>query len=360
MPRLILIYNPNSSKFCHVKKDVLDKKEKFFQGYDLSEYTIKQIGFENNVKNLQKELKDGDLCFALGGDATAAITANAILSSEKDATLAVLPYGNFNDLARTLGTMKLKDFGLSRRVADNTFSESISRFSSPETYIPDDPDRFARQGGSAGGPAYDVEGEKVRSQKGMSVRTRLKNLYPLEIYVDGNFWRYATCYVTIGMTAEAVELFDDPKFRKYMKKGHKSSWRSYLELAKWYFKNRKKKIFLPEFTINKKSVVKKASDYAAVNGKSMCRVMKGGDDFKRPNIFRSKALKTISFPRLFALMAKSILVRTPGDETKGDLLVFTKPATVELQAEGEYQTFQNIKTIEIKKGIRCLKTVTKN
>lgn len=56
-------------------------------------------------------------------------------------------------------------------VADNAFSESLSRFSSPETYIPDEPDRFARQGGSAGAPVYDVSGEKVRSQKGMSVRT---------------------------------------------------------------------------------------------------------------------------------------------------------------------------------------------
>ena len=56
-------------------------------------------------------------------------------------------------------------------VSDDAFSESISRFQSPETYIPDEPDRFARQGGSAGAPAYDVEGDEVRSQKGMSDRT---------------------------------------------------------------------------------------------------------------------------------------------------------------------------------------------
>lgn len=303
MSRLILIYNPNSSNYRRVKKDVLDKREEIFKDYELSEYTIKKIGFESNVKNLKKEIEDGDLCFALGGDATAAITANAILESEKDATLAVLPYGNFNDLARTLGTMKLKDIDLA--------SKPIK-------------------------------------------------LYPLEIYVDGKFWRYATCYVTIGMTAEAVELFDEPKFRKYMQKGHKSSWRSYLALAKWYFKNRKKKIFLPEFTINGKKTVKKASDYAAVSGKSMCRVMKGGEDFKRPNVFRSKAYKTISFPRLFMLMARSILHRTPGDDTKGDILEFKDKATVELQAEGEYQTFENIKEIEVKKGTKCLKVITKN
>lgn len=303
MLRLILVYNPNSSNYRRVKKNILDDRAEIFRDYKLDEYTIKKIGFENNVKNLTKIIKDNDILLALGGDATAAITANAIMESKKDATLAVLPYGNFNDLARTLGTMKLSDLGL-------TAPSAV--------------------------------------------------LYPLSIYVDGKFWRYATCYVTIGMTAEAVELFDRPKFRKYMQKGHKSSWRSYLELAKWYFKNRHSKIFLPEFTINGEKTVRKASDYAALSGKSMCRVMKGGEDYTKPKIFRSKALKTISFPRLFILMTKSILHRTPGIETTGDILEFKSPATVELQAEGEYQIFKNVKTIEVKKGPRCLKVIQKS
>ena len=160
MSRLILVYNPNSTNYQRVKRDILEKRTELFDGYALDEYTIKKIGFENNVKELKKFIKNGDTLLSLGGDATAAITANAILESNKSATLAVLPYGNFNDLARTLGTMKLSDIN-------------------------------------------------------MDVRPH--RLYPLEIYVDGKFWRYATCYVTIGMTAEAVELFDAPKFRKYMK-----------------------------------------------------------------------------------------------------------------------------------------------
>ena len=53
------------------------------------------------------------------------------------------------------------------KVSNIVFSKNISRFSNPETYIPDGPDRFARQGGSAGAPVYDVEGEKVRSRKDM-------------------------------------------------------------------------------------------------------------------------------------------------------------------------------------------------
>lgn len=301
MPRLVLVYNPHSSNYRRVKTEVLDQKTELFKEYELSEYAIKKIGFKNNVKNLKDNLKDHDICLALGGDATAAISANAILESGKDVTLSVLPYGNFNDLARTLGTMKLKDLN-------------------------------------------------VYEQK----------LYPLEIYVDNQFWRYATCYVTIGMTAEAVELFDDPKFRKYMQKGHKSSWRSYLELAKWYFKHRHQKVFLSEFTVNGSKTPKKASDYAAVNGSSMCRVMKGGNDYKDPKIFRSKSFRTISFPKLFILMARSILFRTPGHNTTCDFLEFREKATVELQAEGEYQVFKDIKTIEIKKGTKCLKVITKN
>ena len=319
MSHLILVYNPNSTNYQRVKKEILVKKTQLFKNFTLDEYTIKKIGFENNVKNLKEIIKNNDTILAAGGDATAAIAANAILESNKVATLAVLPYGNFNDLARTLGTMRLND--IDWQVADNAFSE------------------------------------RVCSQKGMSA---IRHLYPLSIYVDGKFWRYATCYVTIGMTAAAVELFDAPKFRKYMQKGHKSSWRSYLELAKWYFKNRHSKVFLPEFTINGKSTVKKASDYAALSGKSMCRVMKGGDDWEKPYIFRSTALRTVSFPRLFTLMVKSILHRTPGTDTKGDLLEFKDKATVELQAEGEYQIFENIKKIEIRKGNKCLKVITKS
>ena len=51
-----------------------------------------------------------------------------------------------------------------------SFSRNNSRFASSETYIPAGPDRFARKGGSAGVPAYDVEDEQVRSEKRHSDR----------------------------------------------------------------------------------------------------------------------------------------------------------------------------------------------
>ena len=304
MQRLIIVYNPNSSQYVHVREEILDKISDL-KGYIIGKFTIEKTNFESNVARLMKVLKDGDLVLSAGGDATAAISANAIINSKKDATLAVLPYGNFNDLARTLGTMKLEDINL--------------------------------------------KGQRTSGC-----------LYPLEAVIDGKHWRYATCYFTIGMTAEAVELFDNPKIRRKMQKGHKSSWRSYLQLASWYFRNRHKKVFIPEFSLNGKPQNPKISDYAAVNGRSMSRVMKGGDDYKKPYVFRSEVERTISFPKLFVLMTKSILHRVPGTETKGDVLEFKNPATIELQAEGEYKVFENVKKIEIKKGDTCLKVIEKN
>ena len=302
MRRLLLIYNPRSSQYVRVKDEVISHASQI-KGYMIGKFAIKKAPFEENVKALKKVLQDGDIAIAAGGDATAAVTANAILESKKDVTIGVLPYGNFNDLARTLGTMKYND------IFDNF--------------------------------------------------NNVKKLYPLDIIIDGTHWRYATCYVTAGMTAESVELFDEPKFRAYMRKGHKSSWRSYLKLAEWYFKNRHKKVFLPPFTLNGKPTKKGISDYCALSGKSMCRVMKGGDDYLKPKVFRSETCRLINFWRLTKLMLTSILKRTPGTETKEDLIEFLAPAAVELQAEGEYKKFENVTRILIKKPDQYIKVIHK-
>lgn len=300
MKRLLVVYNLKSSRFKDVEREVLVNLRNL-NGYMIGKYEIQRIGVDKNVEQFAKLVEDGDLVLSVGGDATGVIAANGVLKSGKDATLAVLPYGNFNDLARTLGTKKLED----------------------------------------------VLGGKTRK------------MWPLEILVDGKHYRYATCYTTIGMTAEAVELFDDSKVRKGLQKGHKSSWRSYILLMKWYFKNRHKKVFLPEFKLNGVPMHKKTSDYAAVNGRRMCRVMKGNDSFLSAKKFRHMTGKLVNLWNLTVLMTRSILRKVPGRDTTGDVLEFVKPSTVEVQAEGEYQVFTNISKIEIKKSEKPLKVIMK-
>ena len=247
-----------------------------------------------------------------GGDATGAIAVNGAIKAGKDVKIAVLPYGNFNDLARTLKTEKLSDV-------------------------------INMDGGKNG---FLAEGAVE------------KKLYPLEIIVDGKKFRDASCYVTVGMTAEAVEIFDERKVREGLKTNWGRKVGSYLHLMKWYFRNRKKKEFLPEgLKVNGKTQPKKTSDYAAINGSSMARVMKGGDDFLRPSVFRSETERTVKIWPLMKLMMKSIFVRVPGEVTRGDILEFDNLAEVEIQAEGEYRKFRDVRKIEVRKNDKFIKVL---
>ena len=300
MQRIIVVYNPNSSRFAEVKEGVLNKT-RGLNGYQVGKFEIRKTNFADNVKNLSKVVKDGDMVVSAGGDATGAIVANGILDSGKDAVLAVLPYGNFNDLARTLNTKKFED----------------------------------------------IVGGKGQKRK----------LYPLEMRVDGKRFRYATCYVTVGMMAESVKIYDTAEVRNKLKTGFGRSVGSYTALMKWYFKNRHDKVFLPKFCLNGVEQSADASDYVAVNSSSMARVLKGGKDYRSKKIFRSKVDKLVSFDKIVKFMVVGMTHRVFGDETTGDVLEFEKPATVEIQAEGEYMVLKNIRKIEIKKTEKFLRVI---
>ncbi len=300
MKRLIVVYNPRSSRFKDVEREVLSAAREL-KGYMVGKYEVEPTDVDANAKKLAKLLHDDDLVISAGGDATGVIAVNGIMMSGKSAKLGVLPYGNFNDLARTLGTSTLDDV---------------------------------------------TRGEVVK-------------YYPLDIVVDGKHFRYASCYVTMGMTAEAVELFDEPKFRKKMQKGHKSSWRSYVQLVKWYFKNRHKKVYIPPFALNGVKQHPKISDYAAMNGTSMCRVMKTKGCYKEKDKFTRLTGRLTSFWRLSILMIRSIVTCTPHLSVKGtDLIEFDVPSTVELQAEGEYRIFRDIKKIEVRKATEYIRMIS--
>ncbi len=300
MQRILIVFNPRSSRFADVKRGVLDPVKEL-KGYIIGKYKVENTDVDQNAIKFSKLVKDGDLVISAGGDATAIIASNGIIRSGKDATLAVLPYGNFNDLSHTLGTKSLSDV-----LAQNT-----------------------------------------------------EKFYPLEIIVDGKFFRYATCYVTIGMMADSVKIYDQPKIRKKLKKSFGREISSYTDLASWYFRNRHKKQFLPDFKLNGNLQPSKTSDYAAINGRFLARVMKSVPYYKNPHIFLHQTDRLTSFWRLFRLMLKSVFSHVPSSETKYDVLEFLEPATVEIQAEGENKAFKNAKKIEIKKSDKFIKVIHK-
>lgn len=305
--RVILVYNPRSSKAIFAKESVMGPLREI-PGIMFGKYEVKPTDVDDNADALAKILTDGDIVIAAGGDGTATIGLNGCLLSKKAVRFTAVPFGNFNDMARTIK------------------------------------------------------------------RASGKELYPLEAKIDGKHYRYAACYFTIGMFAESTEIFDAEKTRKKLRKGNKGIFFSIRTLIKWYFRN-KREMFIPPFkysstvktydsngvfqvrvkTMNEDES-KGISDYLAVNGVSVARMMKGGKKyFESKSDFLSTTGKLNKFFKLVPFMAKSILFRVPSDITTEDVITFPDYGDVEIQAEGEYKRLEHVGKIVISKAEKPIK-----
>lgn len=305
--RVILVYNPRSSKAIFVKETVVGPLREI-PGIMFGKYEVKPTDVDDNAEALSNILIDGDIVVAAGGDGTATIGLNGCMLSKKAVRFTAVPFGNFNDMARTLK------------------------------------------------------------------RASGKELYPLEAKIDGKHYRYAACYFTIGMFAESTEIFDAEKTRKKLRKGNKGIMFSIRTLVKWYFRN-KRKIFIPPFkysstvkTYDRNGVFqvrvklmnedesKGISDYLAVNGVSVAKMMKGSKKFfDSKSDFLSTTGKLNKFHKLVPFMAKSVLSRIPADITTEDVITFPDYGDVEIQAEGEYKKLEHVGKIVISKSEKPIK-----
>ena len=105
--RLVIVFNPRSSHYRQVKRDVLSKTTQL-EGWMVGKFEVADTDVDDNAKRLAKVLLDDDLVVAAGGDGTANIAINGImLSKAQRVRIGVLGYGNFNDTARTFGIRSL-------------------------------------------------------------------------------------------------------------------------------------------------------------------------------------------------------------------------------------------------------------
>lgn len=304
MQRIIIVYNPRSSKHARIEQEVLAPAREL-RGYSLGKFEVKKVPLDENAERLSKVLLDGDLVVAAGGDGTGSVALNGAELSGRDVALAVLGYGNFNDFARTLGQRK--------------FSEIIADFES---------------------------GEKLRE------------FYPLRALVNGKHYRYAACYFTVGMFAESTEIFEGKTMRGKLKTGKKGLVYSVRQLAGWYFRN-KKRAFLPgSFTLNG-AEQKKASDLLFINGKTVAKMMRGGKFWQNPREILVSSKRLTSFFKLVFFMARSVLCRVPGEIMTGEVRVeFPEETGVEIQGEGEYRKVK-LKSLTVKKAERAVKVLAR-
>ena len=321
MQRLIVVYNPRSSKHLKIEEEVVRPLSKL-DGYMVGKYEVEKMSVNENAERLAGLLLDGDLLVSAGGDGTATMALNAIMVSRKDVTLGVLGYGNFNDFARLLGEKN------SKNLMQDFESGAIGR------------------------------------------------LYPMEAILDKKHWRYAACYFTVGMFAESTEVFNTPETRKSLKKGKKGLGFSISTLVKWYFANRKreflpKDIQLDDVALNRMKIAKsgrenvvkvppkkRVSDVVIVNGKSVARLMKGGNYWQDPSEMFVSYGRLKGFLRLMWFMMRAILSHIPGKKyvDKEVKIDFSGPEEFEIQAEGEYARVK-AKELVVKKSVHAVKVV---
>ena len=323
--KVIVVYNPRSSKFQAVEREILTPLRRT-KGWLVGKYVVKPTGVDENAAALAKILYDGDLVIAAGGDGTAVIAVNGIMLAEKDVALGVFGYGNFNDVARMMKSKRPVEYG----------------------------------GEYIGGV------EKVMDSYDAG---KVMKIYPLDVEVDGEHWRYVPCYLTLGLFAESVAVFDDKKVRQHLQKGGRSRIFSIWNLAKWYFQNRRRE-FLPQGKLQQNEpqrpgimiqqetdIMPKTTDYLAINGPRVASMMRGNKCYLEKKTFRSGVAELGGLGGLIWFMLRSIAFRIPGRKTTGDVIRFAEPSTVEIHAEGEYQKLINVKKIRVKKAGKALKVI---
>lgn len=291
MRRIIIVYNPTASQAERVAREVLRKK---IPGFVVGKVKISGKGFDENVENLAELIVDEDLVVAVGGDGTASVVVNAVMRCmARNVVVAALPYGNFNDMARKYGTRSIE--------------EVVEKYS---------------------------RGEIIFSR-------------PLEVFINGGHFRYAECYCSVGMMAEATKVFDEPEVRERItkKKGIFRWLSSIFTLAGWYFRNKKRR-FVAE---------KRYSDYLFTNGGKVAATMKSGEEQNEK--FLSYQGELNKFFRLMGFMIKSILHKIPGEYSRGEIIKFGEPREVAVQVEGECVKLGEVKEIAVRKAGKRIRVV---
>ena len=301
--RLIIVYSPNSTSFSEVEREVIVKSRKI-KGWMVAKFEVKEASVRDNASRLAKIIRKGDLVLSVGGDGTATMSMNAVIKSEEIATLAVMPFGNFNDFAETLGRM--------------SFEQIIRRFEE-ERYI---------------------------------------DFYPLDIRVNKKHYAYSGLYFTIGMMAEAVGVLKRPRVRRELLKARNRMRFSARKLFGWYIKNKHRTNFLPSETkLNGLTLAKGTTDYVAMNGSSLAGVVPGGMWYRSASQFWSGTMRNRSLFRMFRKFMIALGGDLPGKESKDDVLTFDKLSSVYVLVEGEGEKLDSVSEISVSKSEKGLRVI---
>ena len=285
--KLVIVQNPYSTRHREVQAGVFDRLDAAGITYDT--ITTRFSRAEDNIRDLADRLPDGTHIISAAGDGTSTQVVNAGLRAELDgAVYSFIGYGNCNDLAR-----------------------------------------------GERNPLAVLQGDHhtVTHQ-------------PLSVEVNGELWRYAPGYMTLGLTALIASSFAGAASRERMRHTppHTKLVRSMGQVATTYLHTHD--TYLPPFATNLSADEQAGlTDVMMINSQCMGRLIRSSIDYPQTDFFGYRQADFSSAWKNIPFACSAIAGHTPAERITDITLNFREPATILAQTEGEHAELQGVSTI---------------
>lgn len=292
--RLVIAHNPRSSRAHEARTQVFERLDKAGIAYETIE--IQQSFLEGNIDWIRPQLRASDIVLCAAGDGSAhAVTHAVIAAALPGVQIGFLAFGNFNDLPHALNT-----------------KASLQ-----------DPIEFL-------------------------CNAQVETFYPLEVTVNGSYFRNALLYATIGWTAQAASRFDQPQIRHRLQTGGAGILRSLWNIG-WYYLKSRRSSYLPPFALDRRPH-SRVTDVLCANGPTVARLFRTGKQYYQLPIFLCKKLNVASIFINVPFLLCSLLYKMPGNEKTQTTLDFAQLSTVPIQCDGEVIELRDVKQIRVQKS----------
>lgn len=285
--KLVIVQNPYSTRHREVQAGVFDRLDAAGITYDTITTRFSQA--KDNIKYLADRLPDDAHIISAAGDGTSTQVVNAGLRAELDGAMySFIGYGNCNDLAR---------------------------------------------GQRDPLPLLQANRHTIIHQ-------------PLSIEVNGEPWRYAPGYMTLGLTALVASGFADATSRERMRRTppHTKLVRSMGQVATTCL--RAHDTYLPPFTTNLSADEQVGlTDVMMINSQCMGRLIRSSIDYPQTDFFGYRQADFSSAWKNIPFACNAIAGHTPAERITDITLNFREPTTIIAQTEGEHAKLPAVSTI---------------
>lgn len=297
--RLVVVQNPNSTGAARATDEVI--KPLYENSVDFTLIETQHSDTEANIADMRRLFQSGDTIIVAGGDGTKMQAMNAVLREQLTGTqLGLLPYGNYNDLAD-------KHLGV---------SEIINQ-------------RYATS-----------------------------QLNPMTVDVDGEYYRHAPSYLTLGFTALAASRFSSEDTREMIEHIplHLRKLGNFAQLASSYFQLRSEK--LPPFHTSESDIVRMAvSDILLLNSKRAGGIIRSHPDYAREDFFGYHEANVANIVASLPFGLSALAGHAIADPRRETRITFERPSTVPLQSEGEFMELHDVSEIFVYKNPKDILTI---